>query len=75
VVAPRLRLVTGLTCTEIVTGPDDEEVDHLVCRTLERRKVEVSGRRLGAWERHDLGGRQIWFMPVGTLDPSDQPRR
>ncbi|HEY8721508.1 glycosyltransferase family 4 protein [Pengzhenrongella sp.] len=35
---------------------------------------EVSGRRLGAWERHDLGGRQIWFMPVATLDPSDQRR-
>lgn len=44
--SPRLRLVTGLTCTEIVTGSGDEEVNHLVCRTLEGRKVEVSGRRL-----------------------------
>jgi hypothetical protein len=34
-----------------------------------------TGRALGRWERHQFGGRSIWFMPVVRLDPADQVRR
>jgi choline dehydrogenase-like flavoprotein len=40
-----LRLITGATCTEIATRDDRKEVDHLVCRTLEGRRLKVSARR------------------------------
>lgn len=33
------------------------------------------GRRLGQWERHRLGHTSFWFLPVVSLDPSDQARR
>ena len=33
--APCLTLWTGLTCTEIVTTPDGDRVDHLVIKTLD----------------------------------------
>jgi glycosyltransferase involved in cell wall biosynthesis len=34
------------------------------------------GRRLGHWERHDLGdGRPFWFLPVAALDPAEGARR
>lgn len=42
---PRIRLVTGVTCTRIAVRADAAEVDHLVCRTLEGRQVEVGARR------------------------------
>ena len=34
----------------------------------------VAGRRLGAWERHEIGGRDVWFLPVARLDPGNQSR-
>ena len=36
--------------------------------------AEVPGRKLGTWERHELGGRTLWFLPVVTLDPGNQRR-
>lgn len=32
-------------------------------------------RRLGQWEKHSIGSRDIWFLPVAKLDPSEQKRR
>lgn len=33
------------------------------------------GRAVGRWERHELDGRVVWFLPVARLDASDQHRR
>lgn len=34
-----------------------------------------SKKRAGTWERHLIGDRSFWFLPVATLDPADQARR
>ncbi|KKC03057.1 FAD-dependent oxidoreductase [Mycobacterium nebraskense] len=39
--APSLTLWTGLTCTEIVTTPAGDSVDHLVIKTLDGRRGRV----------------------------------
>lgn len=33
------------------------------------------GRALGRWEKHTFNGREIWFLPVASLDPGNQRRR
>lgn len=43
--SPRLRLVTGVTCTQVVARENGTEVDHLACRTIEGRQLQVSARR------------------------------
>lgn len=35
---------------------------------------EAPGRAVGRWERHDVAGRTVWFLPVARLDSSDQRR-
>jgi hypothetical protein len=40
----RVRLVTGLTCTQIVCREDESRVDHLECRSLDGKRVGVRGR-------------------------------
>jgi choline dehydrogenase-like flavoprotein len=40
-----VRLVTGLTCTEIVCVPGDSRVDHLVCRTLDGAVFQARGKQ------------------------------
>ena len=37
----RVRLITGLTCTEIVCGSDGDRIDHLKCKTLAAKSVIV----------------------------------
>ncbi len=37
--------------------------------------LDAPGRAVGTWERHDLAGRTVWFLPVAGLDSSDQHRR
>jgi len=37
----RVRVVTGLTCTEVLIRDDGARVDRLACRTLEGRRVRV----------------------------------
>ncbi|QTE28909.1 glycosyltransferase [Pengzhenrongella sicca] len=34
----------------------------------------VAGRTLGVWELHQIGGRDVWFLPVARLDPGNQAR-
>jgi choline dehydrogenase-like flavoprotein len=41
----RVRLVMGLTCTEIVCSPGGVSVDRVECRTLDRRQIRARGRR------------------------------
>jgi choline dehydrogenase-like flavoprotein len=43
--AKNIRLVTGLTCTEIVVVPGESKVDHLECRTIDGATTQVRGRR------------------------------
>lgn len=67
--APGLTLWTGLTCTEIVTPPSGDRVDHLVVKTLDGRQGTVvatdyivatggleATRLLLASDRHHPGG-------------------
>lgn len=67
--APGLTLWTGLTCTEIVTPPAGDRVDHLVVKTLDGRQGTVvaadyivatggleATRLLLASDRHHPGG-------------------
>ena len=43
--SPRVRLVTGLTCTEVACDSDGGRVDHLKCQTLTGRTVTVEAKR------------------------------
>ena len=43
--AEHVQLLTGLTCTEIVSAADGPYVDHLECRTLEGKQIRIRGRR------------------------------
>ncbi|HWD95586.1 MAG TPA: FAD-dependent oxidoreductase, partial [Acidimicrobiales bacterium] len=43
--ADNIRVVTGLTCTEIVCEPGTSRVDHLVCRTLEGGVATIRGKQ------------------------------
>ena len=40
----RVRLITGLTCTEIITEADGSSVQRLQCRTLRGGSVQVAAR-------------------------------
>ena len=40
----RVRVVTGLTCTEVVCEPGTVRVGHLACRTLDGKAVTVRAR-------------------------------
>ena len=42
--SPRVRVVTGLTCTEAACRPDDGLVDHLECRSLGGKRVSIRAR-------------------------------
>lgn len=40
----RVRVVTGLTCTEAVCQPGNPSVDHLECRSLDGKRLQVRAR-------------------------------
>jgi len=40
----RVRVLTGLTCTEVVCQPGATRADHLVCRTLTGKRVLIRAR-------------------------------
>lgn len=40
----RVRVITGLTCTEVVTRPGDPSVGHLGCRSLDGKRLQVRAR-------------------------------
>jgi choline dehydrogenase-like flavoprotein len=42
--SPRVRLVTGLTCTQVVAGPDGSSVQRLDCRSLAGSRVQVAAK-------------------------------
>jgi choline dehydrogenase-like flavoprotein len=42
--SPRVRVVTGLTCTEVISGLGGTRVESLDCRTLEGKRVSVQAR-------------------------------
>jgi choline dehydrogenase-like flavoprotein len=43
--SPRLQLVTGLTCTNVVCAAGEQRVEHLEARGLDGRRVRVRARR------------------------------
>ena len=40
----RVRVVTGLTCTEVISGLNSTHVEKLDCRTLESKRVSIQAR-------------------------------
>ena len=40
----RIRVVTGLTCTEVISSPHGGRVENLNCRTLEGKRVSARAR-------------------------------
>jgi choline dehydrogenase-like flavoprotein len=40
-----VRLVTGLTCTEVVCAPATTHIDHVVCRTLDGDVIELRAKQ------------------------------
>jgi choline dehydrogenase-like flavoprotein len=40
----RVRVVTGLTCTEVISDPGGKRADHLACRTLDGKRVSIHAR-------------------------------
>jgi choline dehydrogenase-like flavoprotein len=40
----RVRVITGLTCTEVNCRPGEQSVDHLECRSLDGKRVRVRAR-------------------------------
>jgi choline dehydrogenase-like flavoprotein len=40
-----IRVVVGLTCTEVVCEEGERRVSHLACQTLQRKRVRVRARR------------------------------
>lgn len=43
--SPRVRVVTGLTCTRIVPADGEARIDHLEARSLEGRRARIRARR------------------------------
>ena len=41
----RVRVITGLTCTQIVCAPGERRVEYLETRAIDRRRVEIRARR------------------------------
>jgi hypothetical protein len=42
--SPRVRVLTGLTCTEVISGFDGTRVESLNCRTLEGKRASIRAR-------------------------------
>jgi choline dehydrogenase-like flavoprotein len=42
--SPRIRVITGLTCTEVICRSGERSVDHLECRSLDGKRVRVRAR-------------------------------
>jgi GMC oxidoreductase len=40
----RIRVITGLTCTEVVSGPGSRRADRLACRTLDGKRISIQAR-------------------------------
>jgi choline dehydrogenase-like flavoprotein len=64
---PRLRLVSGLTCTRIAVA--GERVDHLACATLAGRQVIVRGRRVVV----ACGGLESTRLLLASPGPDGRP--
>jgi len=39
-----VRVVTGLTCTQVAGRPGNPQVDHLTCRSLDGKRIQVRAR-------------------------------
>jgi choline dehydrogenase-like flavoprotein len=62
----RLRLVTELTCTEVVCDPADRRVDHLRTRALDGRPLTVRARRYVL----ACGGLETTRLLLASRDPA-----
>ena len=65
----RVRVITGLTCTEVSCRPGDRSVDHLECRSLDGKHVRIRARAyvLAA------GGLESTRLLLASAGPSGVP--
>lgn len=64
----RLRLITGLTCTEVVCERDARRVTHLEARALDGRPIRVCARRYVL----ACGGLETTRLLLASRDPSGE---
>jgi choline dehydrogenase-like flavoprotein len=67
--SPRIRLVTGLTCTEVSCDPDGSRIDHLKCKTL-------AGKAVSAQANHYVlacGGLDTTRLLLASPRPNGEP--
>jgi GMC oxidoreductase/FAD binding domain len=67
--SPRVRAVTGLTCTQIVCRKGDREVDHLSCRNLEGKHIQVRARAYVL----ACGGLETTRLLLASHGPDERP--
>jgi choline dehydrogenase-like flavoprotein len=65
----RVRLVTGLTCTEIACGPDGRRVDHLKLKALTGKDVTVSASHYVL----ACGGLETTRLLLASRGPNEEP--
>lgn len=67
--SPRVRLVTGLTCTEIACSPDGSCVDHLKCKTLSGKTLTARASRYVL----ACGGLETTRLLLASQRPNGEP--
>ncbi len=67
--SPRVRAVTGLTCTQIVCPPGEPQVDHLECRSLDGKRIHVRARGYVL----SCGGLETTRLLLASPGPAGKP--
>jgi choline dehydrogenase-like flavoprotein len=67
--AHRVRLITGLTCTEVACNVDGSRVDHLTCKTFGGRAITARGRSYVL----ACGGLDTTRLLLASLGPNGAP--
>jgi choline dehydrogenase-like flavoprotein len=67
--SPQVRLVTGLTCTEIACDLDSSRVDHLNCRTLAGKSLTARASRYVL----ACGGLDTTRLLLASRGPNGEP--
>jgi len=66
---PRVHVVTGLTCTQVVCQPGTPHVDHLECRSLDGKRLHVRARGYVL----SCGGLETTRLLLASPGPAGKP--
>lgn len=67
--SPRVRAVTGLTCTQVAARPGDAQVSHLACRSLDGKRIKVRARAYAL----ACGGLETTRLLLASPGPAGRP--